>query len=273
MFISAAINKYIYVTMHRSDFDERIRVRYSKMEEVKELDQIQNEIVRETLRIQEIKDRIELTSHAEIPSGTGLGSSGAFGVGLCTVFGLDQVQAAKISSEVQMDVLKYPIGWQDQLATAFGGVRAYTIKDGTITNEEIHCPGFEEKLCLFYTGIKRDTNEVLKKSTTDGLDVVQKLAYRTRECLESGNYDEYGSILNEHWEAKKRRGGMTNPEVDKVYELALQNGALGGKIVGAGGGGFLLFYTNERDKLIANMPLKHVPFRFDHEGTKVIYRV
>lgn len=268
-FVSATINKYIYTTLHRSEFNKNIRLRYSKMEEVSNVDDIQNEIMRETLRYAGITDSVEITSHAEIPSGTGLGSSGAFGVSLLHALFPNSSQgylAAK-SSLIQIINLKYPIGFQDQFATAYGGLREYRIlkSNGDIENEELKDKyGLQDKLCLFYTGIKRDTNEVLKTSSNEGLDKIQELAF---DFLNGANY---GEILKEHWEFKKKRGGMTNPQIDEWYTLALKNGMIGGKIVGAGGGGFLLAYTDDKEKLIKAMPLQHVDFKFEYEGSKVI---
>jgi len=276
MFIAAAIDKYIYTTFHHSAYDEKIRIRYSKMEEVDNVDEIQNEIVRETLKFCGIKDSVEITSHAEIPSGTGLGSSGSFGVGILqsieTSFTKDIL--TKFSTQIQMEKLKWPIGWQDQLVATYGGLRIYEIK-----NDDFELNNFkgavgwnlETKLVMFYTGIKREANKVLKQSTTEGLDKIQELAWQTKKAFEKGNLDEYGEILKEHWEYKKKRGGMTNPQIDEWYELGLKNGALGGKLIGAGGGGFLLFYTNDREKLINSMPLLYQPFKFDYEGSKVIH--
>jgi D-glycero-alpha-D-manno-heptose-7-phosphate kinase len=267
MFVSAAIDKYIYTTIHYSKYNPKIRIRYSKMEEVDVLDDVQNEIVRETLRMEDIRGAIEITSHAEIPSGTGLGSSGAFGVGLIHALNLhyQKSELARKASYVQMVLLGYPIGIQDQFATAYGGINAYELGKNQITVSGINC-NLEDKLVLFYTGIKRDANEVLNQSSTKGLQKIQDLAWAFRK-----NPDDYGLILNEHWEYKKKRGGMTNCQIDKWYDLALQNGAIGGKLVGAGGGGFLLFYTNDREKLINSMPLMYQPFRFDYEGSKIIY--
>jgi D-glycero-alpha-D-manno-heptose-7-phosphate kinase len=270
MFISAAIDKYIYITYHQSQFDPSIRLRYSRMEEVNTVDEIQHDIIRETFRQYGIKERVELTSHAEIPSGTGLGSSGSFGVGILhAITGVsDKMQLAIRSTEIQMDILKHPIGVQDQYASAFGGVNMYEVDTaGYVKVTPIVPP---EGLCLFYTGIKRDANDVLRASGDAGLDKIQELSWETKKCLESGDFRGYGEILNEHWEAKKKRGPMTSAKIDSWYELALKNGAIGGKLVGAGGGGFLLFYTEEPERLIKAMPIKHIPFKYDFEGSKIL---
>lgn len=276
MFISGAIDKYIYITCHRSGFDPRIRLRYSRMEEVDTLDEIQHEIIKETFKMYGVKDNIELTSHAEIPSGTGVGSSGSFGVGIIHAIygnGIRPRTLARDATVIQMGILKHPIGIQDQYVAAFGGVNVYTIKeDGQVNVKPLKAPVEElaQRLALFFTGFKHDTKEVLKQSTTEGLGRIQELAWNAKTCLEECNFDGYGWILREHWEEKKKRGPMSNPQIDEWYELGLKNGAIGGKLVGAGGGGFLLFYVKDKEKLIKAMPLKYVPFKFDMEGSKVL---
>ena len=270
MFISAAIDKYLYITYHRSDFDSSIRLRYSKMEEVETMDEIQHDIVRETFKQYGVKDHVELTSHAEIPSGTGLGSSGSFGVGILhAIWGRgEKERLAYWATDIQMNKLGHPIGIQDQYAAAFGGTNVYEIKkNGEVEMTPIDPP---EGLVLFYTGIKRDANTVLKASTQDGLFGIQELAWKIKEALEDKEYRKYGELMNQHWMYKKLRGGMTNPDIDGWYKRALENGAIGGKLVGAGGGGFLMFYTEEPERLIKAMPLKHVAFGYDFEGSKIL---
>src|SRR3990167_1617843 len=272
-FISAAINQYIYTTYHRSKFDSKIRLRYSRMEELEHIDDIKNEIIRETLREHNIRDNVELTRQAEIRSGTGVGSSGSFGVGILHAIYPDATKEflARESTRIQMDVLKYPVGVQDQYAAAYGGANVYKVdKNGLVEVEPINVSGLADKLLLFFTGIKRDANEVLAKSTAKGLDKIQWLAFETREVLEAGNYHRYGEILSEHWEYKKKRGGMTDKNIDIWYNIGIKNGAIGGKLVGAGGGGFLLFYTEDKARLVNAMPLQYIPFKFESGGSKVI---
>ena len=272
MFISAAIDKFIYTTFHRSDFSKKIRCRYSKMEEVDSIDEIENRIIKETFKRHGVKDSVEITSHAEIPSGTGLGSSGSFGVGVLQALFpyMNGYELGKEATRIQMDFA--PIGFQDQMIAGEGVVRRYVIKqDGFVKSEDFDVKGLDEKLVMFYTGIKRDANEVLKKSSNDGLVEIQTLAYTMQEALESKEYDWYGKLLNIHWEEKKRRGGMTSPEIDSWYDLGMKNGALGGKLIGAGGGGFLMFYTNDRERLIKSIPLKHINFKFYAKGSEVLH--
>lgn len=275
MFISAAINKYIYITIQQNNYSEKINLRYSETEEVDNIDEIKHNIIRETLRLFPQRGGINITSHADIPSGTGLGSSGSFGVAI--VHALNQNATpnflADKSTEIQKDILGFPIGLQDQYAAAYGGINAYTInKKGQIRIEEIKAHYLQEKLALFYTGIKRDANAILAHSTLEGLEEVQSIGFRVREALAGMLEGNYGVLMDEHWQQKKKRHPeMSNPKIDGLYRLGKQNGAIGGKLIGAGGGGFLLFYTNNREKLIKAMPLTHQPFLWDTEGSKIIY--
>ena len=273
MLISAAINKYIYITLQKSPYNKKINLRYSHLEEVDEVDQIKHDIIRETFKFYDVQAPIALTSHADIPAGTGLGSSGSFGVGLVHALFPNASSAllAQEATKIQIDLLKYPIGFQDQYVAAYGGTNVYEIQEGKVKIKPIYFP--LGKLAMFFTGFKRDTNTILARSSTDGLKEVQDLAREAKNALEGANFDKYGHLLNEHWEAKKKRHlEMSNFEIDEWYELGLKNGALGGKLIGAGGGGFLLFYTNDRNRLIENMPLHHEPFNWYMEGSKIIYR-
>lgn len=294
-FISAAIKKYVYITFYRT-FIDGIRLKYSRMEDVASLDEIGHPIVRETFRLHNVLNNAEMASHADIPGGTGLGSSGAFGVGLSHALFVAEGKnpthddVAKEATKVQMNILQYPIGVQDQYACAFGGFRAYTVsKEGAVTSEPLAMPHgaiehLEENLCMFFTGVTRSANEILveqkkKSEVEDGamyeaLQYTQKLGLSIRDALVAGEYKKFGELMNEHWEYKKQRSAkMSNPDIDRQYELALTSGAVGGKVVGAGGGGFLLFYAADPEKLIATMKgegLRYVPFQFDFDGSKVV---
>lgn len=275
MFISAAIDKYIYTILHKP-FEDKIILHYSGLEELNSVSKIKNDIIRETFKAFDIEKPIELTTCADISSGTGLGSSGSFGVGLVHAIlpDIDKESLAKRASYIQMNLLKYPVGWQDQYVAAYGGINIYNINENgkikvrllSVSNDVL-----SDKLVMFFTGFKHETNKVLKKSTTKGLGKIQEIAHIMRDFLQRADFDQFGLLLNTHWQYKKQRGEMTNPKIDKYYQIGLNNGALGGKLIGAGGGGFLLFYTNDREKLIKNMPLRHQPFGFDFEGSKVIY--
>ena len=276
IFLSATINKYIYTSLARSAYNPRIRLRYSKMEEVSEAYELKNEIARETIQQYLLGGGVEITTHAEIPAATGLGSSGAFGVSLLHVLNptWNAATLAEQATRIQMDVLGYPVGKQDQYTAAYGGVGLYAIDfDGDVTVSPFMNTGtwkkLQEKLVMFYTGITRDTNEVLRESTLDGLSTVAEVGGKMIEALGKEQFDIYGALLDEHWAAKKKRGKLSSPQIDEWYEKAKENGALGGKLVGAGGGGHLLCYTNDRQRLIDAMPLKEEEFEFAFEGSKV----
>lgn len=292
-FVSVAINKYIYITLHRSGFSKKIRCRYSIMEEVEDVEDLKNEIMRETLKKYDVYDSIEVTSHAEIPSGTGLGSSGTFGVALAHALkvsnGMTLVreELAEEATEIQADILKHPIGKQDQYAAAFGGLNAYQVsKEGKVNVYPLDMLPeskalLESRLVMFFTGYSRDANNILgeqEKKTKqkdeiviESLKEIQKYGFRIKDALEDGNLDMFGELMNLHWiEKKKRSNTMSNPEIDKWYKIGMENGALGGKLVGAGGGGFLLFYAHNVDRLVRAIDLKHVPFKFDYQGSTLL---
>ena len=287
-FVSGAINKYIYFTYHRSKFDIVIRARYSIMEEAENIEDIKNEIIRETFKFCGIYNNAEITSHAEIPSGTGLGSSGSFGVGLLQALKPEssKQELAETATYIQMELLNYPIGKQDQYVAAYGGINVYNIdKNGKVGIEalQIDTNILQQRLVLFYTGQKRSANEVLitQKERSELYDAkmfvalkeTQVIGLEQLQAFKSKNYDMYGKLLNTHWEAKKRRSPiMTNKDIDKWYKQGLKLGALGGKLIGAGGGGFLMFYTSDPQKLIKGMPLQHLNFDWDFQGSKILYQ-
>lgn len=286
VFLSAAINKHVYITAHRSGFSSKLRVRYSVMEEVDDVHELKNEIVRESLKRHGIRDNLELTSHADIPSGTGLGSSGSFGVGvLHTLYALDGTWPApellaREATDIQMAELSWPVGLQDQYIAAYGGTRLFEVdREGRVEQREFKMSGdsdeFKRCLVLFWTGVKRDANDILAVQAagdfTETLAATQALGLEMIDCLAAGRYDDYGELLNAHWvEKKKRHPEMSTPEIDSWYDMGMKNGAIGGKLVGAGGGGFLLFFAKQPEKLIRSMPLKHVPFEFERAGSMIL---
>jgi len=282
MFISGAIDKYMYISLYRTPFFEGIHLKYSKNETVDRVEDIEHDIIRQTLKATSIENHLEIVSHADIPAGTGLGSSGSFGVGLVKAINpaMDKEELAKFATVVQMKDLRLPIGVQDQYAAAYGGVNVYSVDRGGVVSVEPLWAGYEAKmltgiledrLVLFYTGIERDANEILGGSSRNGMKNIQKLGHFSLDALEKGNFRRFGELMHDHWRYKKRRhDNMTNSKVDNWYNLAIENGALGGKLIGAGGGGFLMFYTEDRKKLIEAMPLKHLDFKFDMEGSKIL---
>jgi D-glycero-alpha-D-manno-heptose-7-phosphate kinase len=294
--IAAAIDQYVYTTIHHTTMDEMV-VRYSQIERVKNVSDIKHPIIREALLLTGISDlNIEITSMADLPSGTGLGSSGSFTTALLKTLHkfkknfISQERLAEMACHIEIDLLKEPIGKQDQYIAACGGVTAFDFKKNgkvqpilvNISNDTINC--LEENLVMVSTGFYRAAGKVLKeqddKSKASDVDMinnlhyVKELGYRSLEALESGNLSNLGYIMHEHWQHKKKRSGaMSNPDIDTWYDLALNNGALGGKLIGAGGGGFLLFYTEEKLRLLAALKqagLRNIKIKFDYEGTKIL---
>jgi D-glycero-alpha-D-manno-heptose-7-phosphate kinase len=293
--ISAAIKLYVYIAIHRT-FRANYIIKYSQMETVDAVQQIQHPIIREVLQRHGIGPYIEIASMADMPAGTGLGSSGSFTVGLLrALYALkrEPVAVADLAEEachVEINILNEPVGKQDQYIGAFGGLicmefakgGAVDVKPLRLAPETIN--DLEDHLLMFFTGYSRSAGSVLKdqaerskkadSSMLDNLHFTKELGHAAKSALEAGSTIEYAKLMDRHWQHKRRRSqGMTNESIDRWYELAMQNGALGGKLIGAGGGGFLLFYARDRARLRAAMGregLTEVRFQFDHEGSKVI---
>lgn len=294
--VSAAIDKYVYVNVMRP-FTPGIYLKYSQLEHVDEIAEVQHPIIREALDMLGFRTpQVEITTLADIPAGTGLGSSGSFTTALLKALythrkrHLHQEELAELACHIEIDRLGEPIGKQDQYIAALGGVTCFTFhKDDKVTAVPLDISmetmfDLEDNLLLFFTGFSRSASGILKdqKVRSQGHDAemlsnlhhVKDLGYRSKDALESGNTALFGELMHEHWENKKRRsGGMSNPKIDEWYNLAMKNGAVGGKLVGAGGGGFLMFMAHDRDKLrstMAGVGLEEVRFRFDFEGAKVV---
>jgi D-glycero-alpha-D-manno-heptose-7-phosphate kinase len=294
--IAAAIDRYIYITIHQTFIDELI-VKYSKLEKVMTLDELEHPIVREALKlVSQSPTGLEITSMADIPAGTGLGSSGSFTTALLKALHalkrnlIHPRELAEQACHIEIDLLKEPIGKQDQYIAAYGGVTCFNFrKDGSvdatplkIDEETKH--NLEDSLVMFFTGYSRKAGSILKeqddktkKADSDmvqNLHFVKDLGLRSRKALESGDLDGFGKLMDEHWQHKKRRsGGMSNLEIDEWYKLAMKSGATGGKLIGAGGGGFLLFHAKDKTKLrhaMIGAGMREVRFRFDYEGTKIV---
>jgi D-glycero-alpha-D-manno-heptose-7-phosphate kinase len=293
--IAAAIDKYVYVTVMRP-FTEGIYLKYSQLEHVEKISQVHHPIIRESLSLLGFKTpQVEITTLADIPAGTGLGSSGSFTTALLKALythrrrHLNQVELAELACHIEIDRLGEPIGKQDQYIAAVGGVTCFTFhRDDSVSAAPLSISmdtmfDLEDNLLLFFTGISRSAGSILKDQNTrtkqsDGdmlanLHYVKDLGYRSKQALEKGNTRLFGELMHEHWEHKKRRSGhMSNSKIDEWYELGMKNGAVGGKLVGAGGGGFLMFFAEDRNRLrraMAHACLEEVRFRFDFEGTKV----
>jgi D-glycero-alpha-D-manno-heptose-7-phosphate kinase len=294
--IAGAINKYVYVTVTRP-FTEGIYLKYSEVEHVTSVDEVRHRIIREALRMQKLRTpQIEITTLADIPAGTGLGSSGSFTTALLkSLYAhrrklIHPKELAKLACHIEIDRLDEPIGKQDQYIAAYGGLTCFSFhKDDRVTVEPLRFTmdtmlDMEDNLLLFFTGFSRNARDILRdqhvrsqkndKDMLHNLHYVKELAYRSKEALEAGTVGQFGELMHEHWEQKKRRSGiMSNPKIDELYELGRKNGAVGGKLVGAGGGGFLMFCADDRNKLrhtMAKAGLEEVRFHFDFEGTKVV---
>jgi len=294
--VAAAIDKYVYVTVMRP-FRPGIYLKYSALEHVDRVEDVKHPIIREALALQDLETpQIEITTLADIPAGTGLGSSGSFTTALLKALYTHQrivahaQELAELACDIEINRLREPVGKQDQFIAAFGGITCLTFhKDHRVTIQPLRVStktifGLEDNLLLFFTGFNRTAGSVLmdqqvRSQARDAdmlrnLDYVKTLGYRSKEALETGNLERFGELMHEHWEHKKRRsGGISNSQIDKWYSLAMRNGAIGGKLVGAGGGGFLMFYAADRSRLrqaMAEAGLEEVRFRFDFEGTKVV---
>ncbi len=294
--IAAAIDKYVYITLHET-FGEDLIIKYSEMERASNRDQIRHPIIRESLKLLDItKSNLEITSMADIPSGTGLGSSGSFTTALLRALHMlrkDIISPPDLAEEacrVEIDILHEPIGKQDQYIAAVGGLTCFEFsEDGTVTTsplkieEEVRY-SLEDNLLLFFTGYSRSASKILKdqndrskgqdQDMISNLHFVKDLGLQSKAALESGDLVRFGQLMDLHWEHKKKRsGGMSNPKIDEWYDTAMANGAIGGKLIGAGGGGFLMFYSEDKLRLRRAMHLAgltEVRFRFDFEGTKVV---
>lgn len=294
--IAGAIDKYVYITLHHT-FAQEIIIKYSKMERVTTINQITHPIIRETLKMIDLESpHLEITSMADIPAGTGLGSSGSFTTGLLKALHtlkknlIHPKELAEEACHIELNLLKEPIGKQDQYIAAYGGltcfkflpnhqVEAWPLK---IAQETLY--NLEDNLLLFFTGYSRSASDILReqdqKSKTHNQDMIanlhfiKELGFQSKDALEKGDLHTFAELMNVHWEHKKKRSGqMSNTKIDEWYELARDNGAVGGKMIGAGGGGFLMFYAEDKIKLrhvMREAGLHEVRFRFDFLGTQVV---
>lgn len=295
--ISAAIDKYVYITVHRP-FSKTINLKYSEMEKVKSVDEIRHPIFREVLKMVNMDHdpRIEIVSFADVPSGTGLGSSGSFTTALLKALHgykrnlVHPRELAEQACDIEINRLGEQIGKQDQYISAYGGVTCFEFKKNgwvnayplEITKETLY--DLEDNLLLFFTGYSRSASSILAeqnhkskdndKEMIENLHFVKDLGLQSKKALEAGDLRKFGELLDVHWENKKNRSGaMSNGRIDDWYSLALKNGAIGGKLVGAGGGGFLMFYSEDTAKLRHAMMkegLEEMRFRFCFEGAKVV---
>lgn len=293
--LSTAINKCIYVIIKKR-FDDKIYINYSRKEIIDSVDKIRHDLVRETMRKTGIDKGVEITTLADVPSeGTGLGSSSSVTVGLLNTFYLYQVQSqpaailARQACQIEIDILKRPMGKQDQYSAAFGNLNLIKFNpDDTVTLQHLSLDKevkreLEANLMLVYTGITRSSSDILskqKKNIKDKISVlndIRDMVEEGKEYLIKGKLDDFGKLLHQGWERKKILAqGINNPLIEEIYQAARKAGALGGKISGAGGGGFLLLYCPLKQQSRVRKTLKNLrelPFRFEKEGTKAIFNV
>jgi D-glycero-alpha-D-manno-heptose-7-phosphate kinase len=289
--VSAAIDKYVYMLMH-TVFQRRYRMKYSELEEVDEIGQIRHPILRESLLRHWHGAPLEIASVADVPAGTGMGSSGAYTI--CLLKGLVRARyssvtpadLAEAACEIEMDVLGEPVGKQDPYVAAHGGICAYTFhSDGRVEVEPLELDPdvlrrLRDQLLLFYTGEARSASQMLAdqdrrsqagdRTMVENLHRTKQLGHEIHRLLRDGELEGYAELMHEHWEHKRRRSpGMSNEHVDRLYELARGNGAIGGKLVGAGGGGFLLLYSRhpeETRRAMAAVNAAELPFDFEFCG-------
>lgn len=294
--ISATIDKYVYILLNKT-FDNSLQVKYSKLEKVTRAEEVQHPIVREALKMLNLEVvPLEICSMADIPAGTGLGSSSTFTTALLKALHeykgefIGRRQLAEEACEIEIKRLGEPIGKQDQYAAAYGGINCmYIEKDGHVTMEPLSISNeslynLEDNLVLFFTGYSHSAGNILKEQDKKSknndeemlknLDFVKQMGLDSKSAFELGDLRKFADIMNVHWEHKKKRsGGMSNPKIDEWYEYALKNGALGGKLIGAGGGGFLMFYAEDKVSLrhaMNKIGLEEVRFRFEKNGARII---
>jgi D-glycero-alpha-D-manno-heptose-7-phosphate kinase len=296
--LSAAINKYLCIYVNRPAASNLIRLAYSRVEQAASPDEIQHDLVRPALQLLDLTSNLEIVSMADVPAGTGLGSSGTYLVALLTA--LYELKRERVPTQalaeqachIEMDLAGHPVGKQDHYLAAFGGITCLEIgTDSQVRVSPLNMSvsaveEFRSSILLFYTGLTRSSTDILEAqkqdtrrgdaNVVDSLHQTKELGYRVKEALEQGDLERFGLLLGEHWQNKKRRSGKINsPQIDDWYNLARENGALGGKIMGAGGGGFFMFYCPNSHKVrlrrtLAAAGLREMPYDFDFEGAKVL---
>ena len=294
--IAAAIDKYVYINVHRR-FVDGFLLKYSSLEEAATIDDIKHPIIREALKLVDIQERnLEITSMADIPAGTGLGSSGSFTTALLKAFHAlkkNLVHPAELAEQaccIELEKLGEPIGKQDQYISAYGGITAFRfMPDGRVEAAPLKISeetlfNLEDNLLLFFTGYARSASAILKEqddkskqadaAMMENLHFIKDLGKQSQKALEAGDLEEFARLMDVHWQRKKERSnGMSNNDINAWYDCAMANGALGGKVIGAGGGGFLMFYAGDKVELrhaMRGKGLTEVRFRFDFEGTKIL---
>ena len=294
--IAAAIDKYVYITLHKT-FEPQLIIKYSEMEKVMRVEDVRHPIIREALKMVNIRNpELEITSLADIPAGTGLGSSGSFTTALLKALYAHERELihphelAERACEIEIERLQEPIGKQDQYIAAYGGITCFDYrKDGKVEARPLGIStdtlyNLEDHLLLFFTGMTRSASNILREqkdrsvqqdaAMIENLHFMKDLAFKSKVALEQGDLREFARLMNVHWQRKKERSKqMSNSRINDLYELGLREGAVGGKLIGAGGGGFLMFYAEDQIRLrkaMAGAGIKEVRFRFDFDGTRVL---
>jgi D-glycero-alpha-D-manno-heptose-7-phosphate kinase len=296
--LSAAIDKYVYITLHET-FEREYIIKYAKTEIVQTVEEIKHPIIREALKLVPVTaPHLEIVSMSDIPAGTGLGSSSSFTVALLRALHtlnkefVPRQQLAEQACHIEIDLLGEPVGKQDQYIASFGGITSFEFHpDGRVDVQPLSVApetlyNLEDNLLVFFTGFTRAASAILAEqdSRTRGGDAgmiehlhqIKRFGYESKAALERGDLRRFAAIMHEHWELKKYRSeSMTNARIDEYYELARANGAMGGKLIGAGGGGFLMFYTEDKTRLrhaLRAAGLREVRMRFDFAGTALVTR-
>ncbi|TRZ83062.1 galactokinase [bacterium] len=294
---AAGIDKYMFIVLNRSAVDDLVRLKYSQSETVNYCSELKHEIAREALKMMNIENGIEISSLADIPAGTGLGSSSCYAVGLLNAlhaFKKSKItpgQLAEKACNLEIDILKKPIGKQDQYMATFSGLTVLDInKDGRVKVRHADISGetinsLNRNMLMFYTNTSRDANIILseqsngakqqKKNVIENMHYIKEIGYQILDATESGNITDIGLLFDKHWQHKKKISTkMSNPRFNKIYDIAKENGALGGKISGAGGGGFFVFYIEKKHKkfidTMEKLGLREMKYSFDFEGTRVL---
>jgi len=297
---SMAIDKYIYISFKKNILENIIRLSYLKIESVDSIDQLRNERARETIRyfIPELLGNgrgggFEISSISDLPCGSGLGSSGSYLVGLINLlqhsldYRLSKKNIADIACHIEIDVLNEPVGKQDQFIAAYGGITTFTIsKDGNVIEQKLYLENPEDFLSknrIYYTGLQRNASNILQAQKEDIFNFerrmlkIQEISHMSLDAIKRGDYDMYGELLNQHWQEKRLLNStMTNHEIDSVYNTLLENDyILGGKIIGAGGGGFLLLYSHKDhcyvDEYMKNNNFIKLDYKISQNGSEIVY--
>ena len=296
--LSAAVNKYVFITMNRMKVDDSFRIKYSRTEIVNDVNEIEHPLVREALKMAALGGGLEIASMADVPAGTGMGSSGTFLVSLLTALHaykreyLPTWSLAEEACTIEIDIVGQPSGKHDQYMAAFGGLTCLDIDgDGVVTVNplKISAHGVDQlrnSLTLYYTGIRRESSDILseqsravkedRKDVVDCLHTIKEIGLEIKRALEAGDLDRFGRLLDDHWQTKKKLSSkVSGAMIDRWYDVAMDSGALGGKLMGAGGGGFLMFYCDNGAKGVLRQAmdkegLREMPFDFDFEGAKVL---